>query len=338
MEDFLNSQLKAKDYLQEKVFELLDKDVNKLLKPMEDFLNRFKKFGSSEELLKTLVKAKDKPYILKKFNSRMLKSNDCKLAHKENPIDIEIGISFTSSNYNPRENKISIYLNAYFLKVLGEYILHLGLRPPFKQEDFYPILTKLKNADKKDILTMFNGNYLKAVIEHELSHWLDDSKNNRHLLKYASQSELLKTQNRLDKEKNIILKNKLLLSKYGTSKEVLTYFEVNAQIQSIYNLYKRYKSTWDDFTIIDVIDRHPPLRLVYKRLDKEEKLLWLRSLITRLNREDILGKNMNYIPKDHYNLLESYCSDTNRILFDGHDSKTLLYIDNLPDYDPSIIY
>lgn len=104
------------------------------------------------------------------------------------------------------------------------------------------------------------------------------------------------TYNRRDAEDT----EQYLLKKYGSKMIDRSYMEVNAQIHTIYQLYREHKIKWNTLNIFQMIALHGSLIKVYETLshNKDDLSNWLRLLVTRMSREGILGDNMNYIPWD----------------------------------------
>lgn len=219
----------------------------------------------------------DENWLLKykklKMSSLELKTKDARKANKINPITIVTDLFDKNNNYyNTHELKINISVN---MKVLDAYvksnynekllsiILGVGSEKLFKHE-----ITKHR---------------LKSSIYHELSHWISDSLYNRHiktlvdLAKKYKNPELLKL-----KQKDINL----------------TYFEIDAQIHAIRNLKNMFKDEWDTFTLDKVFLYYNSLwniaKEVYQKYGEDILIIWQKNLITRMARENLLGKNMRH--------------------------------------------
>lgn len=199
------------------------------------------------------------------FKSSQLKSKDCMKAHKANPIDIYCG-SYGQSSYGfGSEKEIIISLNQDIFNIFfaNKYI-----------PDGNSKLRRLKNE--------MTENKIKASISHELAHWIDDS--------------IYKLFNSILHGEKDPIKQKELLS-FGTDILDTTYYEIQAQIHAIAQLKKNYtKEKWDSFILTNLFELYPPLAdvidKVYKKNNKELAVIWLKTLLKRLNREKLLGANM----------------------------------------------
>lgn len=97
------------------------------------------------------------------------------------------------------------------------------------------------------------------------------------------------------------------MEKYTTGKLHKKHSDVDAQIYAMKQVKKNYREEWNKITIADLFYRYAALRdiarVLYNRGENAYKS-WLRELIQRMHREDILGENMNDCPE--YYILEDY--------------------------------
>jgi len=140
-------------------------------------------------------------------------------------------------------------------------------------------------SDYELFLNEITEHKLKATIAHELSHWISDSLYN---------SQIKKTINlaiKLDKHIKEVLR---------VEDVNMSYFEIDAQIHGIKQIKRKKNKYWDTYTLTDLFFMYPPLRatttVLYNKYSKEVLDIWLKNLITRMNRENLLGKNMKKFP------------------------------------------
>lgn len=129
-------------------------------------------------------------------------------------------------------------------------------------------------------LIEFTPEKMKSSIHHEIAHWHDDTKNNRHLLKSINKAK--ETGN----GKKYFRKNEPDIN--------LTKVELEAQIHNIYQLYLNNKDKWDELKFDDLLEMLPTLttlRSIMKNLNQFDR--WKKMLLKRMAREGILGKNMS---------------------------------------------
>lgn len=275
----------------EKLIEIDEEDINYIYQPLKDFIDNVKYNGFDDELLNFILDNNNDTYIINdKLSSAHLRSFECKSAYKDNPIQIEIVISNNGSFYSPFHNLLRIaHPKGMYRFIVSKYPRELLIKE-FNLSTLFDYMDRDEMLfNKNKIINEFNDDFLKSRIYHELSHWIDDTKNSRHLLKLMKDLDYCKD------------RAEYLYNKYKHKNINLSYVEINAQVNSIYYLSKKYsKEKWNLMNIYELISRSNTLRAVYNEVRNNYKDLvtWLRLLTTRMYREGILGKNMNYIPKD----------------------------------------
>ena len=119
---------------------------------------------------------------------------------------------------------------------------------------------------------------IKTSIYHELSHWIRDSLDNQSVRK--------------------AIKNR--------KAQIDSKVEIDAQVHVISLLHQMYKEEWDSLTLLDLMQLKPALRVPFRTTKDNKKRFnqYQKDLLTRLNREGILGKNMKPITKRSLKLNE----------------------------------
>jgi hypothetical protein len=198
-------------------------------------------------------------FIFNKLDSSQLKSKVCKKAHKNNPVPIYTGAINIGSFYkinSPKFISISINTNAFaFLKSNTS-------------------LDRLSITQRKTLYNEITEHRIKSSIAHELSHWIDDS--------------LYQVFSRLMDEKD-----RLVLKKFNVNME---YFEIQGQIHGIAALKRKIKSLYDDLDIYDLFSKYTALSSIantlIKQYNSEVFHIWLKYLLKRMSREDLLTKKI----------------------------------------------
>jgi len=207
--------------------------------------------------------------------SKEIKDPVFKKAMKENPIKIKAGVR-DGNYYYPTKHLISITFNDELYAMMNRYIS--------ANKSFMEFIGNLPLALRKNILTEVNGNKVKGSISHEISHWLDDTNNQKHITKminvaageqYHKQS---KTFNR------------------GEADQYMTDYEINAQTHALKQLKRSIgQEAWDKLTFNDLYAIEPSLRVNKERISKispEALKRFVKLTLRRMHRENLLGKNM----------------------------------------------
>ena len=208
-------------------------------------------------------------------NTGELLSDASKSAHKKNPCTILINNSEYkghSNYYNPFTSKISITLNENARKYMFDYINYKNV----EEEEVELVAEKYFDGDiKNSFIQEFTEQKIKGSIHHELIHWLDDTFHN-----YRVKGEL---------EKSKIIGRE----KYFKTKNInTTSMEIQAQMGNVQQLKNKNNDIWDLISFVDMIKMSSALKVVYKRLDFDERKYWIKKLKQRMHREGLLGANM----------------------------------------------
>jgi len=253
----------VKTYLREAMSDL-SKDVDLIFdhSTIASFLKDFKDFKVPPELKSFYTGSKKGPLfkkdvLLLKLDSSKLKSKDAMKAHEIRPLLIYIGFFNGSSNYSPKNGFIKLTPSESAMRLVFMFE-GLGL------EEF-----KKKAPQFVKLLNEFNPERMKATISHELNHWVSDTLNNFHITK----------------------RSKTIPSGLENS----TDYEIDSQIYGIAEIKRKHQANWDTMTLLEVFELYPTLSLVYTQMKKhsiKELKNWLRKLIKRMVRENLLGKKM----------------------------------------------
>ena len=257
--------MKCKDYLLEKTFSI-GADVDFLYKKF--FMKHIKNFNSKngfQKFIDGLPKNNlSKPICFGEISSDKLKSKQCKKAYSMNPVIINAGIYSSGNFYNMQTKIIQLSLNLSALNLIKGYIT-------FNKDDF---MGEIGTAGTR-VLNEFSEGSIKGSIYHELSHWLDDTLHNEHLIKSL---------------------------KRVTGNVNLSTFEKDAQIHSIKQLKRSIgKKNWETTTWIDIIEKKPSFHVLFQQLNTLPKKIvndYMKSMLKRLKRENLLGQGLINTFKD----------------------------------------
>lgn len=251
-------------YLKEKTFNI-DVDVDyiykKSFKRIVDDFNKYEKIPEEGDIFRV--------------TSDKLKSEPCKISHNIKPLNIVCGVFNTSSSYKPYDKYADVIVSLDIHNLL-----------PYKGKVLITSMGHLRAINNE--ITEIR---LKGAIYHELAHWLSDTQYSSYLFKLVQQT--LKLRDTKSVNKKIIPLN---LGKRSVS---LTHYEIDAQIHAIKQV-KRLTDNWDELELIDVFYMYPILRTIAIDLISiadEVYFAWVKDLIKRMSRENLLGKNMKNFPK-----------------------------------------
>jgi len=261
-----------KQYLEEKTF-AIDKDVDIIYDRLfKEIINNIKT-NAGNAISQTI----------KQLDSNELVSASARKANVINPVTIVGGLDLINpiaNYYSPNDKTIHLSIHpgaALMLRNnIGKSIKDLSETIPSHQ--------------RRNFISEFTSNKIKSSIQHELSHWLDDTLHNSHItntIKKASDANINTTNKR----------DRILNRGMGTS--LVTDYEINAQIHAIKQLKRNNHRIWDKLSIIDMITLSPSLSHIYRSITDSQKSYWIRKLLHRMNRENLLG---NYMKKPNENI------------------------------------
>jgi hypothetical protein len=217
--------------------------------------------------------------VVKTFNSSQLKSETAKQANKINPIRIEV--------YNVLPPNIS---NSYNMQTK---VIMVGL-----PHSVWEAMThRLESVPQMQLAMLANETSdvrLLSTIRHELTHWLDDSLHNQHLLKKFTKfnndvkairqadRDMVTTRNAIDASyKKHITK--------GENDIYLTAIEITPYVNQIAELKRRIGSKkYDKLTWAEIMTYMPSLEGTNRRHGAKFR----RIIFSRMAREGLITKNL----------------------------------------------
>lgn len=195
------------------------------------------------------------------------------LADQINSIIIECGGN-AENTYNSIKKKITLSFNPDAIKALSK-------------------LDTYSDIVQKKIVSEISEDSIKSAIVHELSHWIRDSLNNNYLYNLVVDTK--------DFDRNDPKQMKKLQGIWGRRKDITaSHFEIDAQVHGIKQI-KDLHTDWDVLTLLeDLFFLYPSLmeigRLLYKEFSPTAYTKWIKDLVKRMARENILGKSMVEFP------------------------------------------
>lgn len=240
-------------FLLNEALENIDEDVDLIY-------NKF--FKDDVEEFNQTKKITNHMFLERTSDTSMLKTQASLKAHQQNPCNIYINDG--KNAYNPIKNKLYMSLHQGVVNMIRNAgSLEIAL---------YNIDAHQKNSFKDQI----TDKKIKGSIHHELLHWLDDTFNNLHIKKELSTASEIGI-NRALKGKNV-----------NTSK-----IEIQGQMGNV----KQFKNitpqrVYDNLSFQDLINSIPTLQHINGILNSVEKIQWKKDLLSRMNRENLLGNNM----------------------------------------------
>ena len=189
-------------------------------------------------------------------------------AHSANPITLHFGI-FDSNQYEPTNKKIQVGLHANAISFLGPE----GLK------------NKEAIEQEPDVIFEFTPDRLKATIAHELTHWIEDSLFNKKMVRAIDSSR-----RKLDKEKDSFQKQKII-----TQFQKFSEHEIQAHINGLSAIRDNNPELYDSWSWKELQQNSPALKRVVnssKELPDDERRVFMKQLLRRLSRENLLTKQM----------------------------------------------
>lgn len=252
------SDINENDLLSEKLTNVED-DVDMLYDMY--FKNNVESISKTRFLSKNMLKT-----II--TNTGILKNELCIKAHTIEPCEIIINPSPDGSDYcnyySSVSHKIGLSFGGSFLALLDEHNGSLD-----------KALYDIPNSQREKFLIEFSEYRVKGSIHHELAHWIDNNLNNNHIKKTMLGYANLPAGEAANKIKTINAH----------------YFEIQAQIHNIKQMYNSHKLEWDNYTFNDMLELSPIFSFV-KYLPESFRISWIKNIKKRMNREGLLGKNM----------------------------------------------
>lgn len=256
---------------------ITDIELNEKLIKVEDDVERIyqRYFGG----LVRAIEQKDKQKITDAYNKSMTTKTSEELVeqgtiqtsslikvHFDNPLTFYFN-KLGENIYNPINKFISLSINEQAINLLVD-TMNGDLNNAY-----------ILGNQEKQFISEFTPEKIKSSIHHEIAHWYDDTRNNRHLTKKIKKSS--ETGNYKRDFRN------------NESVNELTKHEIEGQIHNIYQLYLNNKDIWDTIRFDDVLEMLPSLTTIKHKLIKINQFeRWKKMLLKRMAREGLLGKNM----------------------------------------------
>jgi hypothetical protein len=195
-------------------------------------------------------------------DTSILKNPLCVEANEQNPCRILINSSINM--YNPNTKTISFTVPKKPLEFIKD-----------SDNDLDNALDSLDYYDLKKFKWDLSEEKIKGSIHHELTHWLDDTFNNRRIKRAVD---------RFMKKNKKVGRNNMPID--------ADTLEIQAQIHNIHQLKRKYQDIWDGLTFDEMMNMSVTIRVVYNNLPLKYRDRWVRALKTRMYREGLLGKKM----------------------------------------------
>jgi len=200
-------------------------------------------------------------FVASETDSSIFKTDEAVAAHNLSPVNIYIN-NGGGNNYNPHSSIIQLNMNPSAISFVKNY------------NSISAAVAKLSDDKAHSLANEFTEEKIKGTIHHELAHWIDNVQHNNHIV------------NDLNKRKQLVANEKSVSDVNSTK------FEIEGQIHNIKQLKNKYGNKWDKTTFNELVMISPTLGNIYRTLQGEEKIKWIRNLKTRMHREGLLGKNM----------------------------------------------
>jgi len=216
-------------------------------------------------------------YILGSISSDKLNCIDCKKAHRLSPVDIYCYISDDASAYIPPiQNKKINNIEKARIEIVLDLSSILAIWEAMSR--LYEAL-EYNKSDYEDFFNRLTPNVVMSSITHELSHWISDILNNKHIANIVALADEYGKEYLELKYKNINL----------------AYYEVDAYIHGIDNLKKDIGiKEYNKLSFTDICKRYPALRIIIKDIHKYDLLisLWKKAMLKRMSRENLITDEM----------------------------------------------
>jgi 8-oxo-dGTP pyrophosphatase MutT (NUDIX family) len=236
-----------------------------------------------DELNKTGIIRKEMFEEYQGDNTNILNSEDSIKANETNICELIINNRLGNA-YRPSTKTIFLSANRNAINyVLNEF-----------NGDYNDALDSLKGGNQYNSFKMeFTEERIKGSIHHELAHWIDDTNNNQHIYKRTEIASKLGTRD---------INNVPVDS---------TKMEIQGQIHNIKQVYNKYKENWNELSLRDLFNLTPTLNIVFNNLKDSFKKQWVKDLILRMNRENLLGDKMKL--NNYYTLNENNTALSNSL-------------------------
>lgn len=195
-----------------------------------------------------------------------------------NPVYFTINAP-SGNSYTPSTRRISLSLNRKALELLS---------PRYNKTGSVHELSKiLSQSDVKKWFNDISEAKVKASINHELAHYIDDTLNKNHITR------------KLGRLEHQGATNPKAYKRYtgGYEDVYLSDMEIEAQIHNVYQMKRAYPAKWNSLTFEEMAFLDPSLHATFERLkarNPKEFVIWKKKMRVRMAREGLLGDWMRY--------------------------------------------
>lgn len=238
--------------------------------------------------------------IFDKISSDKLISKVCNKAHKVKPVNIYCGL-FLSPRYSSIENAIylspDLSLLSYIptIKKLGtDGSIGDAVSTALFLNSHLIGVPKIEEIIKSHFERSLDKNTFMFMIAHELSHWIKDTLDDLRLTRICNNAKKAYDSGKLPLS--------LHIANMGEIDPYLTYYEVDAVVQEIYELYKiTDKVLWDEVDY-DFLSREISSMFFigsdFMKISENVFLRWLLKVYMIMIEKGIAGKEIKKDYKD----------------------------------------
>lgn len=263
-----------KEQFYEKVYEISDSDISKIVEPLEKLTEQWLLDIDSKHSLGIAIN-NNSPFY--KITSKVFESDVCVKSHSIRPVTI-LMYPFCNSRYIPLQKTIVLGYSANLKSLLLQWLINYEYIDATKDINqlFDNILntTNTDHAEKGYIKSLFTKDYLITTAYHELSHWVSDVQRNNHIT-------------------NVALQKKPVEKYYKVDDVIFSTMEMDAYLHGLYATKKIVgEEVWNDISFDDLFIIYPALQIIINDKNKYNVYNFKQRLFSRLRREKMLGKNM----------------------------------------------
>lgn len=283
---FVQKYIESCSHFHEETFKINNEDIRQLMEPLLYMRGRIEKALFDEdrqEILNILYKMKNGAQISSE-TSKILTSPSCKKAHDIDSISVDYYYSCVPT-FNPNTHSISLGFPPIFEKTLEEYYNNFGTWYYARPKTIYMLINQVWGEAEtycSQLKLYFSQRDMANSIFHELSHWLNDTLHNQFV----------------PRTKGDLKNHKDLSGYFHVPDMVFSSFELDAYIHGL-KMTKEYlgEEEWNTLTIPELFQKDAGLYVVQDKSMKSSESkqafnTFKQRLISRMNREGLLGDNM----------------------------------------------
>ena len=226
--------------------------------------------GGEPDISYTIYRAR------KEFPSTDLPSSvEVDKANEVNPVVIIVNQLDEESYYDWKEKVIHLNFNIHAIDYIESNFRNY--KDATSPENRNPRTNRIKGD--------LSRHRVKGTIHHELSHWVRDSLHNRYLKALTTKAHRQRLSGKHEKA--------LRTLKTGKDDVAMSSYEIDAQIHSIIQAKREHRGIWDNLTFDEMTDLNQSLYFIARKARREGWYdQWKRLLLTRMSRENLLGRKM----------------------------------------------